>query len=170
MLIPLPTKFDQNELLVIGFLIILILLLWLLPKRFPTSVTILILSFSIGISRIVDHSLAGPQIDFYDVMDTGDYELFDFFCYILYAPFAYVFVYLYDKWNIRGMYILLYITACSFVGIVFEWFTTTPYIHFFIYKQWSILYSFPIYLFIQSCTLLFYHVLKRIYYKTATIS
>lgn len=162
-MISLPRKFDQNEWVVIACLIFLILILKILPKRFPLSITILILAFSIAVSRVVDHLIAGPSIDFYDVMDTGKYELFDFLCYIPYALFAYIFVYLYDKWNIKGIGIMLYILGFSLFGVAFEWLAATPYIHFFNYKKWNMLYSLGIYLFIQPCTLLFYRYIKNVW-------
>jgi hypothetical protein len=159
--LPLPKNFDQNEWFVIISLVFLILLLICLPKRFPTSITILIITFSMSLARVVDHLLAGPNINFYDVMDSGKYELFDILCYAPYAPFAYLFVYIYDKWNIKGVKTSLFILIVSLFGIGFEWLTTKPFIDFFKYHNWNIIYSFPIYLVVQPLTLVFLKFIKK---------
>jgi accessory gene regulator protein AgrB len=167
-LLPLPKNFDQNEWVIIISCIALLLLLYIFPKRFPTSISILIIAFSIVVARVVDHLLAGPDINFYDVLDSGDYELFDLFSYIPYAPFAYVFVYLYDKLQIRGVYTSLYIIIFSLIAIGVEWITTSSFIHYFHYYSWEILYSFPIYLVIQPLTLLFYHFIIKVHARSLT--
>jgi hypothetical protein len=160
-LLPFPKKFDQNEWFILLSLAVLVLLLIFLPKRFPTSITILLLAFSMAIARVIDHLLAGPSINFYDVLDSGKYELFDILCYVPYAPFAYIFVYLYDYWKIKGIYTSLYVLIVSLMGIGFEWLTTTPLIDFFKYHHWNVIYSLPIYLAIQPITLLFYQLIIK---------
>jgi hypothetical protein len=162
-LLPLPKQFDQNEWFILISLAVLVLLLIFLPKRFPTSITTLILAFSMAVARVVDHLLAGPSINFYDVLDSGKYELFDILCYVPYAPFAYLFVYLYDYWRIKGIYTSLFVLIVSLLGIGFEWLTTTPLIDFFKYHNWKIFYSLPIYLAIQPITLLFYHTIIKLH-------
>lgn len=171
-LLPLPKEFDQNEWIIILSMLALVLLLIFLPKRFPTSITVLILAFSMGFARITDHLLAGPHINFYDVMDSGKYELFDLFCYVPYAPFAYLYVYLYDKWNIKGPFISLFIVIFSLIGIGFEWFTTLSFIQFFKYQNWKISYSFPIYLIVQPLTLVLFNYIRKVHRDdlTKTIS
>jgi hypothetical protein len=163
-ILPLPKQFDQNEWFILISLAVLVLLLIFLPKRFPTSITTLILVFSMAIARVVDHLLAGPSINFYDVLDSGKYELFDILCYVPYAPFAYIFVYLYDKWKIKGINTTLYILLFSLIGIGTEWLTTTPLIDFFKYHNWNIFYSLPIYLVVQPLTLMFYHFIKKVHH------
>lgn len=160
-LLPLPKQFDQNEWFIIISFGVLVLLLIFIPKKFPTSITILLITFSMAVARVIDHLLAGPSINFYDVLDSGKYELFDILCYVPYAPFAYIFVYMYDYWKIKGIYTSLYILIVSLFGIGFEWLTTTPLIDFFKYHNWKIIYSLPIYLAIQPITLLFYHLIIK---------
>jgi hypothetical protein len=165
-ILPLPKQFDQNEWFILISLAVLVLLLIFLPKRFPTSITTLILVFSMAIARVVDHLLAGPSINLYDVLDSGKYELFDILCYVPYAPFAYIFVYMYDYWKIKGIYTSLYVVIISLIGIGFEWLTTTPLIDFFKYHNWNVIYSLPIYLAIQPITLLFYHLINKFHYDS----
>jgi hypothetical protein len=162
-ILPFPQEFDQNEWFIIICILALAFILYKLPKRFPTSITILLLLFTISISRVVDHLIAGPNINFYDIMDTGKFEFFDLFCYISYAPWGYVFVYYYDKFQLKGVRLLVYLICVALVSIGFEWLTTTEYISFFKYSKWKVIYSLPVYLIIQPCTLLFYNWLQHIH-------
>lgn len=161
--LPSPKEFDQNEWLIIVCFVFLIILLYKLPKRFPTPVTVLILLFTLAVSRVVDHTIAGPDINFYDIMDSGKFEFFDIFCYITYAPFGYLFIYVYDKYQLRGTKLFLYIITCSIASIAFEYFTASSYISFFKYHNWKPIYSLPIYLVVQSLTLLFLHLIQHFY-------
>ncbi|MDZ5471449.1 hypothetical protein SM124_06780 [Bacillus sp. 31A1R] len=161
MILPLPEKFDENEWLVIGVLMSGIVIYKLLPKRFPISLSILIMIFSATYARAFDHILASPLLDFYDVMDSPKFELFGVFTYIMYAPFGYLFVYIYDKFKIEDKYIVLYIFIWSFFGIGFEWLSSKCNI--FTYKHWNLAYSFTIYLFVQYHTIVFFRYLKKKY-------
>lgn len=163
--LPFPRNFDQNEWYIIISAIVLVLLLYKLPRRFPGSVTVLLLLFTISVARVTDHLLAGPHKDFYDIMDTGKYELFDLFSYIPYAPFGYVFIYLYDRYHLKGLRLALYIVCCSIGGILFEKLVSTSYIEFLQYKNWNVFNSLPVYLTVQPLTILFFRLVKSIHEK-----
>lgn len=156
---PLPKSFDQNELFLIITLSITITFMSILPRRFPLSISILLCMFASTVARICDHILAGQTLDLYDVMDTNKYELFDFISYFLYIPFAYFFVYFYDKWKIKGFYLFLYIVICSIGGVAFEW--LSHYFHVIEYKWWKLYYSLPVYLIVQPATLIFYEFINK---------
>jgi phosphatidylglycerophosphate synthase len=164
--LPFPKEFDQNEWFIIISALALLFLLYKKPKRFSWSITILLLFFTVSVARVADHLLAGPHKDFYDIMDTGKYELFDLFSYIPYAPFGYVFIYIYDKFQLKGMLLLFYIICCSVGSSAFEYMISTPYIHFLHYKNWNAIISFPVYLVVQPLTILFFHFIKSIYEKS----
>lgn len=164
--LPFPREFDQNEWYIIISAIILVLLLYKLPKRFPVSVTVLLLLFTMSTARVTDHLLAGPHKDFYDIMDTGKYELFDLFSYIPYAPFGYLFIYLYDRFQLKGLLLVLYIIFCSIGGVLFERMVSTSFIEFLQYKNWSPYYSLPVYLTVQPMTILFFKLEKSIHERS----
>jgi hypothetical protein len=164
--LPLPREFDQNEWYIILSTIALMILLIKLPKRFPGSVTVLLIMFTVSVARVTDHLLAGPHKDFYDIMDTGKYELFDLLSYIPYAPFGYVFIYLYDKYQLKGFHLTLYIVCCSLGGILFEKLVSTSYIEFLQYKNWNVINSLPVYLTVQPLTILFFRLVKSIHQKS----
>lgn len=132
-----------------------------LPRRLTISLTVLVCLFAIFIASLFDHLLATSITDYYNIMDSGKYEFFDYLLYLLYAPFAYLFVYLYEEWNLKGYGILLYILVWSIVGTIFEWISHLFYV--FNYKGWKIGYSFTVYLIIQPLTLLYFKFLKNNY-------
>lgn len=159
-MLPFPERFDENEWFLIVILAGSVLLLFL-PKRFPTSMSILLMLFSSFYARTFDNILAAPFFDFYDIMDSDKFELFGVFTYFMYAPFAYLFLYFYDRFNIKGGNIALYILGSSLFGIGFEWITTK--FNIITYKDWNLAYSFTVYLFVQYTTILFFHYVKKLY-------
>ncbi|WP_442596565.1 hypothetical protein [Neobacillus sp. D3-1R] len=160
-ILPLPEKFDENEWMLIGTLIFGVLLYLFLPKRFPHSLSFLVMIFSSFYSRTFDHILASPFMDLYDVMDSPKYEFFGVLTYFMYAPFAYLFIYIYDRLNINGIYTALYILGFSLFGVGFEWIAYK--LHIFTYKKWNLYYSFTVYLLVQYCTILFFQYVKKKY-------
>lgn len=158
-MMPLPQRFDQNEwfLLICNLLAYFIILL--LPRRFPFSITILLLLFGTVAARLSDVLIASPGFDLYNVMDTPKYDFFDLVTYISYAPFAYLFVYYYDKWKVKGYWVIPFLLLCTTGGTLYEW--VNKVFHVFTYKGWQLSYSFNYYFATQCVTLLFYHWIKR---------
>ncbi|QHS22413.1 hypothetical protein GWK91_05350 [Virgibacillus sp. MSP4-1] len=157
----LPEHFDQNEWFVLTGVILSYLLVYLLPRRFPISVMILVMLFAIVCARFLDHMMAAPSIDLYDIMDKGSYELFDLVLYSFYAPFAYLYIFLFDKFKIKGIWTGLYILIWSLIAIGFE--RVNMYLGVFHYHGWKVAYSFPVYLAVQSLTLLFFLYIQHHY-------
>ncbi|MBM7570838.1 hypothetical protein [Aquibacillus albus] len=155
----LPVQFDKNEWFVLIGLVIFYTAVFVLPKRFPLSISILVMLFTLTIARISDHLLSTSDINFYNVMDSGKYELFDVFVYILYGPFGYFLAYFYDKWKLKGMMIQLYVIGGTVVSSCIE-FLAVHY-HVFDYKGWALPYSFCYYLVMLALTLLFFRFLQN---------
>lgn len=156
----LPNHFDINEWYILFWLFVTFSIVFLLPKKFPFSMTIMMMLFSTIIARFLDHLLAIQGWDLYDVMDGPKYELFDLLTYVLYAPFGYLFVYFFDRLRMRGLWIVAYIVAGSLAAIAFEW--LSEHFNVFTYKRWNLSRSFPVYLIIQCLTLLFFRYIKTI--------
>lgn len=149
-----------NELFVILSFIIVMLIIKKLPSlKIPNSLVILICLFSANLARISDSMLAAPNLDLYDIMISGRFNLFDFFTYLLYCPFGYLFVYFYEKWSLKGYKIIWYIVLTSSVGTMYEW--VAHLFGVFEYKNWNIRFSFTVYLLVQPLTLLFYEWMKN---------
>ena len=106
--------FDQDE----WFILINMLgFLWVifLAKRFPLIVKILVLLFSMVNAVAIDHSIAASPLDLNDIGDQATYELFDELGYLMYTPYAYLSVYLYHKFNPKGLKFTLYVILMSLV-------------------------------------------------------
>ncbi|MCX7570922.1 hypothetical protein OS242_13315 [Tumebacillus sp. DT12] len=85
--------------------LILGLLFFLLPKRFPTSVTVLLFLFNAFFGTTADHVIALEPFDLYDTGGSPQYDFFDLLIYtIIYPLMGYLFAYTYDKWQFRGSY------------------------------------------------------------------
>ncbi|MFC5451932.1 hypothetical protein [Paenibacillus aestuarii] len=161
-MILLPVKFDLNEWFILITLALGYGIMFRLPPRFPKSVVILVLLLSISIVKIVDVVWMQPPYDLYDVNDTPYYELFDFFTWFLYPPFAYFCVYVYDRQQLRGLSIVLYVVASAIFSTAFEGLAVLC--HVYTYKGWRFFYSFPVYITVITLTLAFFQYLK-IYFK-----
>ena len=160
---PLPNNFDENEILI---LIISVLYSYifvkLLPKRFTYSTSIILFLFNISIGITVDHFLAGPPLDFYDVMDSKEFELFDLILYIfIYGPATYTFIYIYDKWVNPKSYLkkALYLLFISLLNTVFEY--VAVLLNVYVYNGWKVYYSIPVYLLVYYTNIYLLKSLKK---------
>lgn len=162
-MLPLPHKFDQNEWFILGSIIVAYSIIFFLPKRFPTSLSIILLLYGPTVARISDHLLATAKLDYYRVMDLAKFEFFDLVTYLLYAPFSYLFLYIYDRLKLEGFWILFYIFCCTLAATFFEYINNV--LHVFSYNGWKLFYSLSVYLFIQCLTIVFYKYTKQLYKK-----
>ncbi|PWK14307.1 hypothetical protein [Tumebacillus permanentifrigoris] len=153
-------KFDQNEWFVIIGAVVTYTGLLLLPKRLPTSTTLLLCIWAFTTPKFYDFTLGGGLFDYYDVNDSPRYCIMDLVSYFFFAPFGYFFIYFYEWLRARGRAVVFYILGWSLVAVGVEWLMV--YFHVLTYKNgYTIAYSFVIYLFTQSMTLVFYHWLTR---------
>lgn len=160
---PLPNKFDLNEIFILILCVLYtIIFVKLLPKRFTYSTSIILYLFNISIGLTVDHFLAGPPLDLYDVMDSKDFELFDLFLYLfIYGPATYTFIYIYDKWfyhksNKSKFLFLLFI---SLLNTAFEY--VAYILNVYEYKGWKVYYSIPVYFLVYYTNIYLLKLLKN---------
>lgn len=157
---PLPLKFDWNEWFVLLASAVLVILFFLLPRRFPKYFTMMNLLFTVCLVMTVDDVLALKPYDYYDWMDQDEFELFDVFTYFfLYPPMGYFFLYFYDRWKLRSWKLLFYILTWTTFSIGFEWVCVKS--HVLTYKGWSLVYSIPVYLAVFGIELSFFHLVKK---------
>lgn len=152
-------SFNQNEWFIILVLLVSIALIIILPRMELPFILVLNV-YGITAGMFFDHTISIDPFNFYDVNDNSNYELFDFISYIMYGPFAYFFVYFYEKFKIKGLLTILYIFLWSIISICLELFALKIGV-FHYRREYRLLYSFPIYLFIQSCLVIFYHFIKK---------
>jgi hypothetical protein len=153
-------QFNMNEWFIIIGLILSYTAYFLLPRRFPLSMTIIFFMFGIFIGTIFDHTISVGPFDFYDVNDNSLFNFMDFLTYILYGPIAYFFVYFIDRYALKNYQLIIYILVWSLIAIVVE--SLGVIVGVFHYKNgYEIYYSFIIYLFIQSFNVYVYKVLYK---------
>ena len=84
----------------------------------------------------------------------------------MYAPFAYLYVYIYDKYQPKGISLIFYLIFWSVFSMGFE--AVAVYFHIFKYKHWKLTYSLTVFFGIQYITLGFYHYLQKVYHQKIT--
>ncbi|MGG3471036.1 hypothetical protein ABES02_26650 [Neobacillus pocheonensis] len=158
-----PKHFDENE----WFIIIAALLsplIWKLPKRIPTEITVIIILLGMAIPKVIDNAIASiSPYDLYRLTDTEKYEIFDVILDMVYLPFGYLCVYFYDKLHPKGIKIVLYILTWAIFSVGFEFIAVK--FHVFNYHGWKLIYSFPTYIVVISGILCFYRFLLSYYKK-----
>lgn len=143
------SHFNANEWFVIAMIVLGLLMILVLPKKFTPVQTLFTLLIGITFGLIFDQTIGIPPFDFYDVGDSSKHQLFDIFSYAMYAPFGYLFIYL-SKWlRLKGFYLIPYIVIWSLLSIGIEWLSLL--VGVFHYKHgYRLIFSIPIYLFLQS--------------------
>ncbi|WP_248927662.1 hypothetical protein [Paenibacillus hamazuiensis] len=116
----------------------------IIRKHFPFSARILIWIFTVNFVELFDYAIAATPFQLYYCGDNTSYEISTgvLQCFI-YPPYAFVFLYFYDKWNIRGTKLLYYIIGWTLFSVLFEW--TFVLSGVFNYISWKLYYSVPIY-------------------------
>lgn len=161
MIIVYDNQFNQNEWFVILVLLLGILAVWMTPKRFPPKNFIIYLLFSTFVGMVFDHTISIEPFDFYDVNDNSGYQVMDFLTYVMYGPFGYFYVYIYDYFKIHVKYRTLYIIGWALAAVGWEIFAHKMGV--FHYKNgYGIPYSFPIYLGVLSVHLYFFETIQKI--------
>jgi hypothetical protein len=166
-MLPLPVKFDQNEWFVILNCVLGYTWLLFVPKRYPRVISILVILFSVTVAIIMDHTIATPPLDLYDINDLKKYELTDVITYFMYSPYALLSVYLFDKLNPNGLYFTVYVIGWSLLAVCFEWLAI--FFNVFKFHGWTLLYSFSFYLFVTTLHLKFFQFILRYFRETLKI-
>lgn len=149
------TQFNANEWLVIVMAVIGFGAVFLFPRSFSPLQTAYLFLIGIGFGLVFDHTIAVPPFDFYDVGDASHYQFFDMISYIMYAPFGYWYIYLYQRLRIYGFYTIFYILLWACFGLGVE--AVSVYIGVFHYRNgYQLVYSFPIYVMVLSIVLWLY--------------
>lgn len=131
-----------------------------LKRRFPAIVIWYVFLFNYFLGVLVDFTIATPPLDLYDANDWPNYEWFDVILYLFcYPPAAYVVIYLYDRWSLRGMKLLTYLVVCALITTGLEW--ISDWVGVYHYKGWRLVYSFPVYIAAYWVNIGMLHFLRR---------
>ncbi|TLS53890.1 hypothetical protein FE782_00600 [Paenibacillus antri] len=152
--------FNLNEwFIVVSLLVGILAVLWL-PRRFDKKTTGLYLICGAFIGFFFDHTLSVLPVSYYVINDSSRFEVMDFFSDVMYAPYSYIFFYLYDFIRIKPRHSLLYILVWAFVSAGIE--RLSVIVGIFHYRHgYNLYYSFVIYLMVLSLWVTLYHVLKH---------
>jgi hypothetical protein len=164
-MLPLPVQFDQNEWFIILNSVLGYIWLLFVPKRYPHVISVLVILFTVTVAIIMDHTIATPPLDLYDLNDLKKYELTDVITYFMYTPYALLCVFLYDKFNPNGLYFTAYVIMWSLLSIGFEWLAVI--LNVFKFHGWTLLYSFSFYLFATTLHLKFFQFILRHFRETS---
>ncbi len=152
------SAFNANEWYVLAMIAGGAILYAAAPKRFTPMQTLYAMLFGVVAGLMFDHTIAVPPFDLYDVGDRSDNTWFDILSYAMYAPFGYFFLYLLERWRIRGAYIMLYIVVWVGISLIVEY--VGVLVGLFHYKHgYKLAYSIPIYLFLQSLLILLFRTI-----------
>lgn len=153
------SRFNANEWFVVIGLVVGYTAIFLLPRQFPPKHAILYALYGVFGGFFCDHTLSVSPFNIYDVNDTSNFQIMDFLSYLMYAPFGYVFMYVYERLRIKPKWIPVYILAWSLVSVCIE--SLTVQLGVFHYKkQYRLGYSFPIYVFFQSVQMAMYYAIQ----------
>lgn len=153
-------SFNANEWFVIINLVVGFFLVLVLPKRFSSKETILYLLYGMFSGKFFDHTISIRPFDFYDVNDTSAFQLIDFASYVMFGPFAYIFIYLYDFLHVKRWKIFFYIVIWAIIAIAVEYVATKLGVYH--YKNgYHLYFGFPIYLFTQSILIMIYYHIRN---------
>ncbi|MFD2704986.1 hypothetical protein [Salibacterium lacus] len=152
-------SFDKNEICLLIMLLLAYSALFLLPKKFTRDIALLFSMWGVSFGFLFDFTIGGGLINFYIINDLPEYELFDIFYYLLFAPSSYIFIYLYEIFRDYKNVFLWYVTIFSLFGIgiqaVFTWFEIINF-----QKGYQPLFSFAVFLTIQTITILYFEFIS----------
>lgn len=139
------TSFNANEWAVMIGLCIGLVLVFVLPKRFPTRASFVFFMCGVYSGFLFDNSLSIDPFHLYTTNDSSLYEAMDYILYFAYGPISYLFFYLLDYIGPKSKVIPLYLFIWMLGVMGLEW--TGTLCGVFHYRHgYKIAYSMPIYL------------------------
>lgn len=152
--------FNLNEWFIVIALAVGTLVVLILPQRFDKKTAGVYLMCGIFFGFFFDHTLSVFPVSFYVINDSSRFEVMDFLSHVMYAPYSYLFFYLYDRFNIKPRSSLLYVLVWALASCGMERLAVAAGV--FHYRHgYTLFYSFVIYLMVQSFWVLFYRVIMK---------
>lgn len=155
------THFNANEWFVSIGLLVGLILMWVLPNRFPRKLVIIYFTLGVTFGALSDHYIGTVPVSFYDTSDTSVFDLADVPSIIMYGAYTYLFFYLYDLMKIKNKFNMVYILSWSFTSTMIEWVAVQLGVFHYLKGYWLGI-SFTIYLLVHSSWVLFFHLMKYV--------
>jgi hypothetical protein len=152
-------RFNANEWFIILGLCVGVALMLTFPKRFSGQVTVVFFVCGVYSGFFFDHSLSVQPVSFYDVNDVSEFQVMDFISYWMFGAVSYFFFYIYDRVQPKPSYIPLFILGWTLMSLGAEWVAGLCGVYHYSHG-YKLIYSFPIYLIVQSCWMALYHGFK----------
>lgn len=139
---------DWNEWFVVICSAAMMTVFFSIRKHFDAIAIVPIWAFNFVFVASLDYALAATPFELYYCGDNVTYEPIATLAHaFLYPPFSFLFLYLYDKWNLgdrRNRTRLVYFFAgWTAFSVFFEWLHGLS--GFFVYTGWELYYSIPLY-------------------------
>jgi len=135
---------NWNEWLTVILSVIAMSAFLLIRKHFRPMAIALIWLFTAAYLSVVDYALAATPFELYYCGDDETYELITAIAYLfMYTPFSFLFLYTYDKWDIRGIKLVPFLAGWTCFSVFFEWLNIQT--GFLVYNHWKLYYSIPWY-------------------------
>lgn len=157
--------FNYNELFILLTLFTGYTMIFLLPKRFSRSQTLLAVTLGIYLVLFFDNVLCVQPFDFYDINDSSNIEPWDYLSQLMFGPFAYFFFYGCSMLRQTRYAYFIYTTIWALIAILCEaiaWHTGVYNYR----RHYQILYSLPVYLLVLSFSFIIY----LFFYRKQTIT
>jgi hypothetical protein len=160
MILPLPERFDANEVFIIISTVLTLVLLFLLPRRLSVTTINVIWTFNVFLALLADITIGVKPNDFYFTIDHKEHELFDVILhFITYPTLPYFVVNFYQQYKPKSFKLLIYIIFWAGVAIALEWISVK--FHVFTYTGWKLYLSFIVYLVVFAANIWITNFLKK---------
>lgn len=137
-------NFDGNEWFFILTSLVMVCLFSFIGNYFPTIIVLIVWVFNIGYVATLDYILLATPFKLYYFGDNKTYEFSGALFHLLMYPSAsLIFLYGYDKWELKGAKTAWYIVGWSGFSLLFEWLCLKS--HALTYTGWRLYYSIPFY-------------------------
>ena len=169
MILPLPEKFDANELFIIFSTVVTWTLMFILPRRLSAVTITIIWTFNVFLALLADITIGIKPYAFYFTIDHKTHELFDVLLHFAtYPTLPYFVVSFYQLNKPKGLKHLSYIIFWAGVAIAIEWISLK--FHVFTYTGWKLYLSFFVYLVVFAANILLSNFIemKHPYKRTST--
>lgn len=145
MILPLPEKFDANEIFIIFSTVLTFALMFISPRRLSAVTITIIWTFNVFLALLADITISVKPYDFYYTIDHSTHELFDVLLHFAtYPTLPYFVVNFYQHNKPKGLKHLSYIIFWAGVAVAIEWISLK--FHIFTYTGWKLYLSFLVYL------------------------
>src|SRR6478672_8566457 len=94
---------QRNTIFTIICLVLSYSLMWALPSNMPTSISLIMMMFSLDAAKGLDTIIGVKPFDFYNTNIYPYFDIADGLTWCMYPVTGYFFAYFYNRFRIRGM-------------------------------------------------------------------